>query len=52
MISIKPNYNLLKHNTFGLQATCDYFVEYSSLEDLLEYLNINKDCDIQYFHKF
>lgn len=50
MISIKPNYNLLKHNTFGLQATCDYFVEYSSLEDLLEYLNINKDCDIQYFH--
>lgn len=28
------NFSLLKHNTFGIDATCDNFVEYTSVDEL------------------
>ncbi len=29
----RSNYNLLKHNTFGLEAQCAKFVEYETADD-------------------
>lgn len=43
MITIKKQYSLLPHNTFGLPANADTFIEYSSLEDLK---NILADKDL------
>ena len=33
------NYNLLSHNTFGIDATCDRFVEFYSVEELVSLVN-------------
>ena len=32
------DYNLLRHNTFGIEAQCDRFVEFSSVSELLRVL--------------
>ena len=34
MIDLR-NYNLLKHNTFGVDASCNRFIEFSSVSELL-----------------
>ena len=34
MIDLR-NYNLLKHNTFGIDASCNRFIEFSSVSELL-----------------
>ena len=33
---IEHNYSLLKHNTFGIDAKCQRFVEYESVEEAQE----------------
>jgi UDP-N-acetylmuramate dehydrogenase len=38
MVKILENINLKPHNTFGLDAFCDYFVEINSIDDFLELL--------------
>ncbi|MBQ9636410.1 MAG: UDP-N-acetylmuramate dehydrogenase [Prevotella sp.] len=35
------NYSLLGHNTFGIDATCDRFVEFSSVSELLAFVRRN-----------
>ncbi len=38
MVSSLKNYDLTHHNTFGLPASCDLFVEYENVEDLQGFL--------------
>jgi hypothetical protein len=38
MINIKENYNLLNHNTFGVDVKCSWFFEYSSGEQIKKFL--------------
>ena len=38
MVKILENINLKPHNTFGLDAFCDYYVEINSIDDFLELL--------------
>lgn len=47
---IKENYSLLSHNTFHLPAIADYFVSYSSVEELQTILNSGFLNDRKYFH--
>ena len=35
-MNIKQNYSLLRHNTFGIDACCDRFLEYASKEEAVE----------------
>ena len=35
-MKIEHNYSLLKHNTFGIDAKCQRFVEYESVEEAQE----------------
>ncbi len=42
MIDIKTNYSLLKHNTFNIDYSCAYFLEYSSKEEIIEYIKSNE----------
>ena len=39
------NYSLLKHNTFGIDAKCQRFVEYESVEEAQEIVRSLKDED-------
>ena len=39
------NYSLLKHNTFGIDAKCQRFVEYNSVEEAQEVVRSLKDED-------
>ncbi len=39
MIRIEENYSLLPYNTFGIEATAQRFVEFSSKEELLLFIN-------------
>ena len=39
MITDKKNYSLLSHNTFGIDAKCRRFVEFSSVEELHDVLS-------------
>ena len=38
MIEIKNNYSLRAHNTFGIDVLAKEFIEYSTKEDLVNYL--------------
>lgn len=42
MIIEEKNYSLLKHNTFGLEALADTFIEYSTVEDLEDIIHSKK----------
>lgn len=37
-MNTKYNYSLLKHNTFGINVAADTFFEYSSVEELCDYI--------------
>lgn len=37
-MKIKTNYSLLHNNTFGIDVKCNQFVEYSSVEELQDYI--------------
>lgn len=37
-MKIKSNYSLLHNNTFGIDVKCNQFVEYSSVEELQDYV--------------
>lgn len=39
------NYSLLSHNTFGIDAICDRFVEFSSVEELVSLVGSLTDSD-------
>lgn len=39
MTKVFNKYSLLPHNTFGIQATADNFVEFSSIDDIISYLD-------------
>ena len=45
MITIKKDYSLLNHNTFGINAKCKRFVEFTSVEELQEVLSTLTDSD-------
>ena len=42
---IEHNYSLLKHNTFGIDAKCQRFVEYESVEEAQELVRSLKEED-------
>lgn len=44
----KKNYSLLAHNTFGLDATCSRFLEYSSIEEARQVADILRSGNIPY----
>ena len=46
---IKENYSLLPHNTFGIDAKCKRFVEYSSEAELQEFLR-SRDAEEPLLH--
>lgn len=50
MIRIEENYSLLPHNTFGIDLKADYFIEYSSVEELIELLNYDLLKDKEILH--
>ena len=39
------NYSLLSHNTFGIEASCDRFVEFSSVDELVSLVSSLKETD-------
>lgn len=43
MIRSYTNYPLLKHHTFGIEATAKYYFEYTEPEDLTDFLSASKD---------
>ena len=44
-MKIEHNYSLLKHNTFGIDAKCQRFVEYESVEEAQELVCSLKEED-------
>ena len=44
MIDVR-NYSLLSHNTFGIDAICDRFVEFTSVEELVSLVGSLTDSD-------
>ncbi len=44
-MKIEHNYSLLKHNTFGIDAKCQRFVEYKSVEEAQELVRSLKEED-------
>lgn len=50
MITTKKQYSLLSHNTFGLKANAETFIEYSSIEDLKEVLSKKVIFQAPYIH--
>ena len=44
-MKIEHNYSLLKHNTFGIDAKCQRFVEYESVEEAQELVRSLKEED-------
>lgn len=50
MITTKKQYSLLAHNTFGLEAKADTFIEYSSIEDLKSILTDKALFSLPYMH--
>lgn len=49
-MEIRENYSLLAHNTFGIEARCRRFVTYDSVEELVQYLETEKDSCKPLFH--
>ena len=43
MTKVSRTYSLLPHNTFGIQATADNFVEFSSVDDIVSFLGKGYD---------
>lgn len=41
----QKNYSLLRHNTFGIDAKCKRFIEYSSVEEALQVARTITDAD-------
>jgi UDP-N-acetylmuramate dehydrogenase len=41
----QKNYNLLRHNTFGIDAKCKRFIEYSSVEEAQQVAEMITDAD-------
>ena len=37
-MNTKYNYSLVKHNTFGIDVAADIFFEYSSVEELTDFI--------------
>lgn len=50
MITIKKQYSLLSHNTFGINVKADTFVEYSSTDDLKQILHDKEIIGNSYLH--
>lgn len=50
MITTKKQYSLLPHNTFGLEAKADTFIEYSNIEDLKSILTNKELFSSPYMH--
>jgi UDP-N-acetylenolpyruvoylglucosamine reductase len=50
MIKIEENYSLLPHNTFHLQANARFFIEYNSVEELIEVLTFPWIKEYPVFH--
>jgi UDP-N-acetylmuramate dehydrogenase len=46
MIEIKENYSLKKYNTFGFNAKCTYFSNFSNVDELKELLQFNEEKKI------
>ncbi|MCK5170981.1 MAG: UDP-N-acetylmuramate dehydrogenase [Bacteroidales bacterium] len=46
MYEIKENFTLKKYNTFGIDVKTKYFVEYSSVDDLSNFLDIKRKHDL------
>jgi UDP-N-acetylmuramate dehydrogenase len=46
---IEKNYNLLHHNTFGMDVECNCFVEYDSVEELQEWIKLHARGSAQPF---
>ena len=44
-MKIEHNYSLLKHNTFGINAKCQRFVEYESVKEAQEIVRSLKEDD-------
>ncbi len=49
-MTIQENYSLLSHNTFGIEASCRYFAEYTSVADLLQLLQSPLLVASPFFH--
>lgn len=41
----RKHYSLLRHNTFGIDARCDRFLEYASADEAVEIVRSLKDAD-------
>ena len=50
MLTIKENYSLREHNSFGLDVKARYFVEYESEEDLVKFLSETDIAGSRIFH--
>ena len=50
MLTIKENYSLREHNSFGLDVKARYFVEYESEEDLVKFLSETDTAGLPMFH--
>ena len=46
MLEIKENFTLKKHNTFGIDVKTKYFIEYSSVNDLSNFLGRRRKQDL------
>ena len=46
MLEIKENFTLKKHNTFGIDVKTKYFIEYSSVDDLSNFLGRRRKQDL------
>ncbi|MBQ7741840.1 MAG: UDP-N-acetylmuramate dehydrogenase [Bacteroidaceae bacterium] len=49
MLTIKTNYSLKAHNSFGLDVKARYFVEYETAEDLAEFLSSSGTLELSNF---
>lgn len=46
MFEIKENFSLKKYNTFGIDVKTKYFIEYSSINELINFLDIKRKQDL------
>ena len=46
MLEIKENFTLKKYNTLGIDVKTRYFAEYSSVIELIDFLNIHPKQDL------
>lgn len=49
-MTIQENYSLLPHNTFGIEASCSYFAEYTTVSELTELLQLPLLLTTPFFH--